>query len=177
MWDHSTTTTTFVQKLLANDSRAWDRFREIYIPLIYALAKEYSSNESDARQITERIVEKTTAGLATFERKKRHGLRNFVKTICFRQISNFHRQQKRDAKKLDSKLFDKRFSELELRRAITIAKKRSRATEASWNLFHLRHEQKLSIKEIAAKKGVKPDTVQTTIRRLVIAVQRVLNGK
>jgi len=177
MWDHSGTTTTFIERLKAADPEAWDRFRQIYVPLIYSLAKQYSESEADSRQITGKVIDTTMAKIEQFERLEKKKFRNYVKTICFRQISDFHRQRERAAKKLDASLFDKRFSELELRRAIAIAKENGRQADASWEMFLLRFEGKLSIAEIAAKRGVNPATVQKTIRRITLAVQQVLSDK
>ena len=170
------TTTTFIQQLRANDAQGWERFRRHYIPLIYTLAKKYTVCEADAMTITDTVVEKIAAEVPAFKRMPGKKFRSFVKTICFRQISDLHRQRKRDAQKLDPRLFDKRFAELELRRAVTIAKQRGRILDTSWDLFDMRFEQKLSISEIAAAKGLKPASVQKTIRRAVLAVQKVLSA-
>ncbi len=175
MWDHSRTTTTFVQKLKAAHPETWERFRNIYAPLIYALAKQYSKTEADARQITGNVIEVTMASIERFEPQQGKRFRNYVKTICFRQISDFHRQRERAAKKLDASLFDKRFSEFELRRAIAITKQQGRHSDANWKLFRLRFEDKLSIAQIADRQAIKPATAQKAIRRLVLAVQQVLN--
>lgn len=183
MQDLPTTTTTLIEALQANQSTGWKRFREHYVPFIFAIAMQNTSNRDEAGQVTQIIVSKIAEQMPTFERE-RHGergekratFRGFIKTICYRQINNFYRQRHRDARKLDPKLFDKRYSELELRHAITIAKQNSKRSASSWELFHMRFEQKLSVAEIAAAKKLNRETVQKTIRRAVLAIQKVLNG-
>lgn len=183
MQDLPTTTTTLIKALQANQPVGWKRFREYYVPFIYAIAKQNTSNRDEAGEVTQIIVSKIAEQMPTFDRErsgghdeKRATFRGFVKTICYRQISSFYRQRHRDARKLAPKLFDKKYSELELRHAITIAKESSRRSASSWELFHMRFEQKLSVAEIAAAKGLNRETVQKTIRRAVLAVQKVLNG-
>ncbi len=169
-----TTSTAFIEQLKDNQPAAWERFRELYIPVILALARENTESETDALALTEGVIEKVAAGMAKFERRPKQRFRNYVKVICLRHISDFLRKQKRKAKKLDPQLFDKQFSEMELRRAIAITKERSRLKDSSWELFHMRFEQKMSVAEIAKAKDLKTETVQKTIRRVVLAVQKSL---
>ena len=168
------TSTTFIEQLQQNQPEGWQRFRNIYVPVIFALAREHTDSESEAFVVTEGVVEKVAGGMTKFKRRPNQRFRNYVKVICRRQISDFHRTKEREARKLDPQLFDKQFSNMELRRAIAIAKQRSRHQESSWELFQMRFEQKLSIAEIAKLKDIKPDTVQKTVRRVVLAVQKVL---
>ena len=174
MTDPPSTTTTFIQKLQRNLPEGWERFRDMYIPVIYSLARQNTDSETDALAVTEDVIKKIVGSMDKFERRPNQRFRNYVKVICLRHISDFHRKQKSDANRLDPQLFGTQFSEMELHRAIAITKERSRLQESSWELFLMRFEQKLSVADIAAVKGAKPETVQKTIRRVVLAVQKVL---
>lgn len=174
MTDLPPTTTTFIKKLQDNQPEAWTRFRESYIPVIFALARKNTNSDAEALTISEGVITKIADSIGKFERRSNQRFRNYVRVVCLRHISDYLRKRERDAKKLDPQLFNKQFSELTLRRAIAITKQRSRHQDTSWELFHMRFEQKMSVADIAKAKAMKPETVQKTIRRIVLAVQKVL---
>lgn len=89
------TSLTLLQKVRAHNDSAWDRFVQIYTPLIrYWCINKSQLADSDANDITQEVFLSASKAIGTFEKDENAGsLRGWLRVITQNKIRAFFRQQ------------------------------------------------------------------------------------
>src|SRR5690349_13361574 len=78
------------------DQQAWRRFLSHYLPMMQAWARRFGLSESDADELTSRLLIKLVEALPKFEYDPQQGsFRGWLKTVTQRELVTFAREGSR----------------------------------------------------------------------------------
>ena len=169
------TTTTFIQKLQRGDATAWDRFEFIHQPVIRHLCKD-TMEPADVEIVVQLTQEKVRSCIDSFERRPGKLFRSFIRKVARSQIVNHLKKLERADRNLLEHDFDNVYEEFEIRQAVEIIRQERAFPEQSWEIFRLRYDEGVPLKEIAVRISKSLDTVYRTRQRMLKAIQETLEG-
>jgi RNA polymerase sigma factor (sigma-70 family) len=78
------------------DAVAWERFVDLYTPLVFQFASKRGLQAADAADVTQEVMKAVAAAIQKFEYEPaRGGFRNWLFTVARSKLNNFLHQQRR----------------------------------------------------------------------------------
>ena len=98
-----TTSLTLLEQLRqpANDA-AWNRFLQLYAPLLYYWARRTGLQEADAGDLVQEVLHLLVKKLPEFEHDGRHSFRGWLRTVTLNKWRDQQRAKKRPPGTLES---------------------------------------------------------------------------
>lgn len=98
-----TTSLTLLEQLRqpANET-AWNRFVQLYAPLLYYWARRTGLQEADAGDLVQEVLHLLVKKLPEFEHDGRHSFRAWLRTVTLNKWRDQQRAKKRPPETLDS---------------------------------------------------------------------------
>lgn len=90
----NTTSITLLHRIRSADSVAWNRFVDLYTPLIFRWARSRGLNVNDAADLTQDIFATLLQKLPDFRYDQAKSFRAWLKTITLNRCSDLFRKQK-----------------------------------------------------------------------------------
>jgi RNA polymerase sigma-70 factor (ECF subfamily) len=82
----------------AQDRESWDRFVELYAPVIYHFALVKGLQNADAEDVVQEVITDVSRAISTFEYDPSKGrFRAWLGKVAYHRICRFHRGEKRRA--------------------------------------------------------------------------------
>lgn len=109
------TSSSLLERLRDNtDIAAWDRFAELYGPLLHQWLNSYHLQHHDSCDVAQEVLTVVSRKLATFEYDPRRGaFRGWLRTILANQLRAFWRRRKRHPPGIGDVAWQQRLAELE----------------------------------------------------------------
>lgn len=110
-----TTRITLLHRLRDSaDAASWDKFTELYSPLVYAYCRQRGLQDADAHDVTQSVLSQVSVGIKKFEYEPERGLfRSWLGTVTLRTILNQTRKEQSQLKL--EQIFSKEYSNRDLR--------------------------------------------------------------
>ena len=86
------TSTQLLNLVKANNREAWEKFVDLYGPMIYHWCRELGVGPEDSADLTQEIFVELTLKLNQYRRSKQHKFRSWLKTITIRRVIDFRRK-------------------------------------------------------------------------------------
>jgi RNA polymerase sigma factor (sigma-70 family) len=167
-----------------DDVEAWQEFVEIYLPLLYRLARQKGLQHADAEELGQEVLIAVSRAIHRWEPDPARGrFRNWLFRVARNLILNFLTQPKRLRTSIGNSqvhlFFDKQAGvdeeasslvEIEYRREVfswAVEKVRPTVAESTWNAFWQSSVEAQPIAEVAKNMGI-------SIGKVYIARSRVM---
>ena len=90
----STTSISLLHRLRnADESAAWDRFVELYTPMIRTWVRRLGLSDADADDLTQDVITVLLQKLPEFEYSPQKSFRGWLKTISVNKVRDFYRRK------------------------------------------------------------------------------------
>lgn len=76
-----------------NDAQAWERFVELYAPLMFRWARQHGLNATDAADLVQDVLAGLVRKFWNFEYDPSHRFRGWLHTVTLNQARDWHRRQ------------------------------------------------------------------------------------
>lgn len=91
---------------------AWERFVDLYTPLVFQFASKRGLQEADAADVTQEVMKAVAAAIQKFEYDPaRGGFRNWLFTVARSKLNNFLQQQRNNPMALGGTTMFRRIQE------------------------------------------------------------------
>lgn len=181
-----TTSVTLLNRLRQpNQDAAWNRFVELYTPMLFAWASRLGLQESDAADLVQEVFALLVSKLPEFEYQPSKSFRGWLRTVAHNQFRASMRRRAKipvaspvDASDVAAPE-DEAFWEVDYRRqlvarALTLMQADFEPTtwKACWEC--VANDRKST--EVAAELGLKPGAVRAAKFRVLARLRRELDG-
>ena len=171
-----------------SDQRAWERFVELYAPLVYGFARKRGLQEADASDLTQEVLRSVAAAAEQLEYDPRRGtFRAWLYTVTCRKFSDFLRGRERLCQATGDSAVqvvlngqpapsDDQWEEEYRQHVFTWAcdKVRGEFAEATWNAFWQTAVDGRSPADAAAALGITVGTVYIAKSRVLARLREVI---
>lgn len=182
------TSSSLVRQVVRGDAQAWERFANLYVPVVYGWTRQSGLQASDALDVCQNVFLSVMRGLPTFRSDQPdQNLRAWLRTITRNAVIDLHRKQGRQPPLLDepTAIVDTLGAEstdgaslAASERALLVA----RAAEivqreldpATWEMFWQLSVEGRPAKEIAATGGLTVWAVYKARMRVLARFQELL---
>ena len=162
------TSTTLIRQVVRGEEQAWDRFAELYVPLVYRWARQMGLQSSDALDVCQNVFVAVLRSLKSFRGgQPGQSLRAWLKAITRNAAIDLHRQRARQPPPLDDaspqwaridSASDDTADLSPSERALLVARAaqvvQRELDAATWQMFWQLSVEQRPAKEIAASQGL-----------------------
>ncbi len=167
------------------DHKAWERFVELYTPLLYYWARRTGLQDADAADLVQEVLVLLFRKLPEFRYDRHKGFRNWLRTVTlnkWRQIVRRRRPATLDGTNDEAQIPEAEashgFEEAEYQRSLVQEALRALQGEfpaTTWKAFQLLMAGR-SASEVAAELGVRVGTVYAAKSRVLSRLRGELGG-
>ena len=182
------TSSSLVRQVVRGDAQAWERFANLYVPLVYAWAKNSGLQASDALDVCQNVFMSVVRGLPAFRSDEPgQSLRGWLRTITRNAVIDLHRKQGRQPTLLDDAalISDPLGAEATDEESLPASERSllvARAAEivqreldpTTWDMFWQLSIEGRTAKEIAATSGLSIWAVYKARMRVLARFQELL---
>ena len=182
------TSVNLLRRLKESDAdAAWERFVELYVPLIFYWARQHGLNATDAADLVQDVLAILVTKIVTFEYDAARRFRGWLHTVTLNQARDWHRRRANRPRTDQSSFVEHvaigshsdAFEESEYRDYVVERAKTLIATEfepvtwmACWKYVAEGH----SAGEVAAELGMTPNAVRVAKCRVLKRLRIELAG-
>ncbi len=185
----TTTSESLLQRIskAADDTSAWNRFVEIYTPLIFFWGRKASLQSHDAADLVQEVLAIVLQKIATFQYDRNKSFRGWLRTVTLNKYRELRRKRKLDfvdssqsvlAQLPDDKALESTW-DLDYRRELVgraIELSRKDFSESTWDALKEFISSGRPAAEIAEQFGVSVWTIYAAKARLIQRLRRDLSG-
>lgn len=183
-----TTSVNLLRKLKSpNADSAWERFTDLYVPLIYYWSRQHGLNSDDASDLVQDVLSTLVIKLSDFEYDANKRFRGWLHTITLNRARDWERRQKNRAGTGHSSFMERLpetggpdlFDEVEYRAYLVERARRLIATEfepLTWEACWKYVTENLSADEVAAELGISANAVRVAKCRVLKRLREELAG-
>jgi len=167
------------------DRKAWDRFVELYTPLLYYWARRAGLQDADAADLVQEVLVLLFRKLPEFRYDRRKGFRNWLRTVTVNKWRETVRRRRaatlegsNDEAEIPAAEASHGLEEAEYRRSLVQEALRGLQGEfpaTTWKAFQLLMAGR-SASEVAAELGVRLGTVYAAKSRVLSRLRGELDG-
>lgn len=106
----TTTSTSLILRIQAQDSAAWERFARLYGPLLYSWCRGSGLQPSDAEDVSQDAFRSVMAGIGSYERTG--PFRGWLWTVTHNKVRDHFRHRQRQAQGVGGSDFVQRLAEI-----------------------------------------------------------------
>jgi RNA polymerase sigma-70 factor, ECF subfamily len=173
--------------VLRGEAGAWNRFADVYVPLVFRWIRRAGLSEADAADICQNVFLAVVKDLPKFRRDEPgHGLQGWLRTITRHAVVNHFRQRKKqvgqpgyDAQRLEAAWSASASQEslqedqrLLLARAVEVV--RRDFEPATWEMFWQLEMEGQTAQEIAVARGVSHWMIYKARSRVLARLRELL---
>jgi len=184
----NTTSITLLHRIRSADSVAWDRFVDLYTPLIFRWARSRGLDSNDASDLTQDIFTTLVQKLPDFRYDQAKSFRGWLKTITLNRCSDLFRKRKLNANAHATEqvqdvadevsdvefLTEQEYNEFVATRALQLMKNEFEST--TWQACWQSITTDLTALEIAEKLGISVNAVYLAKSRVLRRLRQQLAG-
>jgi RNA polymerase sigma-70 factor (ECF subfamily) len=178
------TPASLLERLRAgNDRSAWDRFYQVYGPLVRRWARGFGLTENDAADLQQEVFVLLVRKLPTFAYDPSRSFRAWLRQTTLNKIRELARRRppvtQAESHVLNGAAAVQASSDVEDRREVllrTLALLRPEFDPTHWNAFWNYAVLGKPVKEVAAELAITPDAVYLAKHRILARLRRELNG-
>jgi RNA polymerase sigma-70 factor (ECF subfamily) len=167
------------------DSESWQRFVDIYGPLVYRSCRRRGLQDADAAEVMQEVLLQVNRSMAQFEYQPDQGrFRNWLGAVIRSKLSRLHRRDQRSHEKIleeecravarDTQ-WDEEFNRYVLETALEQI--RPHFTDRTWQAFEQVWIDRVAASEVAQRLGEPLDRIYVAksrvLKRLQAAVQEL----
>jgi RNA polymerase sigma-70 factor (ECF subfamily) len=92
------TSSTLLVRIKAKDQQAWERFVELYGPLVYCWCRRFGLQEADAEDVSQDVFRTVAESIAGYHHEEKgDSFRGWLRTVTRTRVLDFFRQKARGA--------------------------------------------------------------------------------
>lgn len=183
-----TTSVNLLRKLKSpNSDAAWERFTDLYVPLIYYWSRQHGLNSDDASDLVQDVLSTLVIKLPDFEYDARQRFRGWLHTVTLNRARDWERRQKNRAGTGHSSFMERLpetsppdlFDEVEYRAYLVERARRLIAAEfepLTWDACWKYVTENQSAEQVAANLGISANAVRVAKCRVLKRLREELAG-
>ena len=183
-----TTSVNLLRKLKQpNSNAAWERFSELYVPLIYYWSRQHGLNSDDAADLVQDVLSTLVIKLSDFEYDAQKRFRGWLHTVTLNRARDWERRQKHRAGTGHSSFMEQLqdgnasdlFDEIEYRAYLVERARRLIAAEfepLTWDACWKYVTENLSAEQVAEELGISANAVRVAKCRVLKRLREELAG-
>lgn len=172
----------------SSDQAAWDRFVEIYAPLIYYWCRQHGVTGQEVADLVQEVLLLLVRRLPEFEYDPKQRFRGWLRTVTANRVRDLQRKQTgRDELPAGSRLDDLEdervesdlFDEVEYRRFIIgrcFELMKSEFREDVWTACYMQIVENVAPSDVAQKLGISVNQVYLAKSRVLARIRMELSG-
>ncbi len=186
---HSTSV-SLLDRVRENDDAAWERFVDIYGPLVFSWCRRSGNlSQEDSADVMQEVFQSVAGAVQRFQRSHAGELRAWLRTITTNKIRDFYRKQRSQAQSIGGSTIQHRLSQVPeisisenedeekailTRRALEVMK--TDFDQSSWQAFWKSAIDGLTAAEIAEELNITRQAVWQACYRIRKRLREELTG-
>ncbi|MFO0978900.1 MAG: sigma-70 family RNA polymerase sigma factor [Planctomycetaceae bacterium] len=171
----------------ANAEAAWERFTELYVPLIFYWARQHGLNSADASDMVQDVLSALVIQLPQFDYDAQRRFRGWLHTVTLNRAKDWQRRQKRQPGTTTSSFIERLpqtsppdlFDETEYRAYLVDRARRLIAAEfeqVTWDACWKYVTEDRSANDVALELGISANAVRVAKCRVLKRLREELAG-